>query len=144
MLTLATFGQGDSTSIYCQALRYYNEHLDRTESTDDEIFIETNNGITDKFPLQVGKRKVTILTWENQKEVYIRHKNRIRHIKVFPARTYGDVVEINFTPYFGEYRGKKNGNHQYNHAVSDWVIIQFKFDCTKKRFIYSDTKIGGI
>lgn len=106
-----------------------------------EIFIESNNGITEKLPRQVGQRPVTILTWENQKDVYNRNNNKIRHLKVFPARTKDDLIEINFTPYFGEYKGKKKG---YFLSVSDWVIIQFKFDCEEKNFKYWNTKTGGI
>ncbi|MBX2897991.1 MAG: hypothetical protein KF763_21290 [Cyclobacteriaceae bacterium] len=142
-VTLATtcFGQVDTTSIYSIALKYYNAHLDNVKSGTNEIFIESNNGITEKLPLQIGDRQVTILTWENQKDVYAKHGNKIRHVKIFPARTKDDLIEINFTPYFGEYKGKKKG---YFLEVSDWVTIQFKFDCSDSRFKYWNTKTGGI
>ncbi len=139
--TVNSFGQVDSTSIYYQALKFYNAHLDKSMASQKEIFIENNNGITEKLPRQIGQRTVTILTVENQKQVYNRNKNKIRHLKVFPARTKDDLIEINFTPYFGEYKGKKKG---YFLAVSDWVIIQFKFDCVENRFKYWNTKTGGI
>ena len=108
-VTLATtcLGQVDTTSIYSIALKYYNAHLDKMKSGTTEIFIESNSGITEKLPGQVGGRQVTILTWENQKDVYAKHDNKIRHVKIFPARTKDDLIEVNFTPYFGEYKGKK-------------------------------------
>jgi len=136
-----SFGQGDSTSIYYQALKYYNSYLDKYRSDEKEIYIENNNGITEKLPGKVGQRPVTILTWENKKSVYNKHQNMIRHVIVFPARTKDDLIEVNFTPYFGEYKGKKKG---YFLAVSDWVIVQFKFDCNENKFKYWDTKTGGI
>lgn len=135
------FGQVDTTSIYFQALKYYSVYLDKVQSGPAEIFIETNNGITENLPGRVGNREVTILTWENQKDVYAKNQNKIRHVKIFPASTKGDLIEVNFTPYFGEYRRKKKG---YLLNVSDWVIIQFKFDCTDNKFKYWNTKTGGI
>jgi len=141
LLTTTCSGQVDTTSIYSIALKYYNTQLDKVKSGTTEIFIESNNGITEKLPEQIGDRKVTILTWENQKDVYAKHDNKIRHVKIFPARTKDDLIEINFTPYFGEYKGKKKG---YFLAVSDWVTIQFKFDCSDSRFKYWNTKTGGI
>lgn len=140
-LTTASFGQTDTTSIYSIALKYYNIHLDKANSGTTEIFIENNNGITDKLPGQVGNRQVIIVTWENQKDIYTKHDNKLRHVKIFPARTKEDLIEINFTPYFGEYKGKKKG---YFLAVSDWVTIQFKFDCKDNKFKYWNTKTGGI
>jgi len=140
-LTTLCFGQVDTTSIYSIALKYYNTHLDKVKSDTNEIFIENNKGITEKLPGQIGNRQVTILTWGNQTAVYAKHDNKIRHVKIFPARTKGDLIEINFTPYFGEYKGKKKG---YFLSVSDWVTIQFKFDCSDNKFKYWNTKTGGI
>jgi hypothetical protein len=140
-LTTLCFGQVDTTSIYSIALKYYNSHLDKVKSEASEIFIENNNGITEKLPGQIGDRQVTILTWGNQEDVYAKHDNKIRQVKIFPARTKDDLIEVNFTPYFGEYKGKKKG---YFLEVSDWVIIQFKFDCSDNKFKYWNTKTGGI
>jgi len=140
ILTVNCFGQVDTTSIYSQALKYYNAHLDKIQSG-SEIFIENNDGITEKLPGQVGNRQVTILTWENQKDIYGKNNNKIRHVKIFPARTKDDLIEVNFTPYFGEYKGKKKG---YFLAASDWVTIQFKLDCSDNKFKYWNTKTGGI
>ncbi|HEY3403642.1 MAG TPA: hypothetical protein VGK59_09665 [Ohtaekwangia sp.] len=142
-VTLATtcFGQIDTISIYSIALKYYNAHLDKEKSGTTEIFIESNNGITEKLPGQIGDRQVTILTWENQLDVYAKHDNKIRHVKIFPATTKDDLIEVNFTPYFGEYKGKKKG---YFLALSDWVTVQFKFDCSDNKFKYWNTKTGGI
>lgn len=139
--TINSFGQVDSTSIYFQALKYYNSYLDKYRADEREIFIESNNGITEKLPEEVGQRPVTILTWENKKTVYNKHNNNIRHVIVFPARTKDNLVEVNFTPYFGEYKGKKKG---YFLAVSDRVVVQFKFDCDESKFKYWNTKTGGI
>jgi hypothetical protein len=141
LLTTTCLGQVDTTSIYSIALRYYNTHLDKVKSETTQIFIESNNGITGKLPGQISNRQVTILTWENLKDVYAKHHNKIMHIKIFPARTKGDLIEVNFTPYFGEYKGKKKG---YFLSVSDWVTIQFKFDCSDSKFKYWNTKTGGI
>ncbi|WP_157963323.1 hypothetical protein, partial [Algoriphagus litoralis] len=139
--TINSFGQGDSTSIYYQALKHYNDHLDKLKSGRKEIFIEGNSGITEKLPAQIGQRQVTIMTFENQKEVYNRNNNKIAHVKIFPAQAKDDLIEVNFTPYFGEYKGKKKG---YFLQVSDWVIIQFKYDCEEKKFKYWNTETGGI
>jgi hypothetical protein len=136
-----SFGQTDSTNLYFQALKYYNEYLDKHCPDEKEIYIEANNGITEKLPGQIGQRTVTIMTSENQKGIYTRNGNKIRHVKMFPARTKDSLIEINITPYFGEYKGKKKG---YNLGVSNWVTIQFKFDCTKNEFRYFNTKTGGI
>ncbi|MBX2895579.1 MAG: hypothetical protein KF763_09050 [Cyclobacteriaceae bacterium] len=106
-----------------------------------EIYVEYNNGITDKLPRLVGQRSVTIITWENQKEIYEKNGNKIRHVKIFPARTKDDLIEINITPYFGEYKGKRKG---INLGLSNWVTVQFKFDCDKNKFKYFNTKTGGI
>ena len=141
MSTINCYSQIDSTSIYFQALQYYNLHLENIKSGEEKIFIERNNSITEKLPKQVGRRQVIILTSENQKDIYKEHHNKIRHVKIFPARTTDDMIEINFTPYFGEFKGKRKG---YFLAVSDWVIIQFKFDCNERKFIYFNTKTGGI
>lgn len=141
ILATSCFGQVDTTNIYSIALKYYNIQLDKYNSGENEIFIESNNGITEKLPRQVGDRRVTILTWENQKDVYAKHKNKIRHVKIFPARIKDNLIEINFTPYFGEYQGKKKGLHL---SVSNWVIIQFKFDCSDNKFKYWGTSTGGI
>jgi len=141
LLTTTCSGQVDTASIYSIALKYYNTQLDKVKSETPEIFIESNNGITEKLPGQIGNRQVTILTWENQKDVYAKHDNKIRHLKIFPARTKDDLIEINFTPYFGEYKGKKKG---FFLEVSDWVTIQFKFDCSDNKFKYWNTKTGGI
>jgi len=140
-LTTLCFGQIDTTSIYSIALKYYNAHLDKINSGTSEIFIEKNNGITEKLPERVGNRQVTILTWENQKDVYFKHDNKIRHVKIFPAMIKDDLIEISLTPYFGEYKGKKKG---YFLALSDWVTVQFKFDCSDNKFKYWHTKTGGI
>ena len=107
LLTTTCSGQVDTASIYSIALKYYNTQLDKVKSETAEIFIESNNGITEKLPGQIGNRQVTILTWENQKAVYAKHDNKIRHVKIFPARTKDDLIEVNFTPYFGEYKGKE-------------------------------------
>jgi len=140
-LTINSFGQVDSTNIYYQAFKYYRYHLDKENSQGTDIFIENNDGITEKLPLQVGQHHVTILTWENQKEVYSKHHNKISLVKIFPAQTKDDVIEIRFTPFHGQYKGKKKG---YFLAVSDRVIIQFKFDNIEKKFKYWDTKTDGI
>jgi hypothetical protein len=105
ILATPCFGQLDTTSIYSIALKYYNAHLDKVKSGTNEIFIESNDGITEKLPGRVGDRQVTILTWENQINVYANHDNKIRHVKIFPVQTKDDLIEINFTPYFGEYKG---------------------------------------
>jgi hypothetical protein len=139
--TANSFGQADSTSLYSKALRYFNDYLDKYMPDEKEIYIEPNNGITEKLPKQVGQRLVTIITWENQKEIYKRNENKIRHVKMFPARTKDSLIEINITPYFGEYIGKKKG---YNLGLSNWVTIQFQFDCDKNEFKYLSTKAGGI
>lgn len=140
-LVTTCFGQVDSLSIYSSALNHYNSHLNVSKIDTNEIFIESNNGITEKLPKQIGNRKVTILTWENQESIYKKNNNKIRHVKIFPARINGDLVEVSFTPYFGEYKGKKKGYHL---AVSDWVTIQFKFDCAENKFKYWKTVTGGI
>jgi hypothetical protein len=135
------YGQVDTTSIYSKALKYYNQHLDNSNSKETIIFIETNPGITEILPERIGKRQVKILTWENQKEIYLKNNNKIRHVTIFPARTKDDLLEIHLTPYFGEYKGKKKG---YSLEVSDWVVVQFKYDCISNKFQYWDTKTGGI
>lgn len=135
------FGQVDSTSLYYQALISYNDYLDTYMPDEKEIYVEYNNGITDKLPRLVGQRSVTIITWENQKEIYEKNGNKIRHVKIFPARTKDDLIEINITPYFGEYKGKRKG---INLGLSNWVTVQFKFDCDKNKFKYFNTKTGGI
>lgn len=139
--SINSFGQIDSTSIYSRALQHYNAYLDKYFNNEKEIFIESNNGITEKLPRHVGQRPVTILTWENQKTIYNRNGNKIRHVKIFPARTTDEFIEVTLTPYFGEYKGKKKG---YFLAVSNWVTIQFKYDCVEKKFKYRNTKTSGI
>ena len=139
--TINSFGQEDTTSIYYKALFYYDLDLDSAKSQKTEIFIENNNGITDKFPAQIGNRKVTILDWSNQKEVYNKNNNKIIHVKIFPARIKDNIIEIRFIPYFGEYKGQRKG---YFLALSVWVTIQFKYDCVKEKFIYYKTTGGGI
>lgn len=141
LLTTACSGRVDTASIYSIALKYYNTQLDKLKSETTEIFIESNTGITEKLPGKIGNRQVTILTWENQKDIYAKHNNKIRHVKIFPAGTKDDLIEVRFTPYFGEYKGKKKG---YFLGVSDWVTIQFKFDCSDNKFKYWNTKTGGI
>lgn len=140
-LTTLCFGQVDTTSIYSIALKYYNAHLDKVKSGTNQIFIENNNGITRELPERIGGRQVIILTWENQRSIYATNDNKIRHVKIFPASVNNDLIEVNFTPYFGEYSRKRN---RYLLSVSDWVIIQFKFDCSDNKFKYWNTKTGGI
>lgn len=140
-LTTLCFGQVDTTSIYSIALKYYNAHLDKVKSGTNQIFIENNNGITEKLPEQIGGRQVIILTWENQRSIYAKNDNKIRHVKIFPASVNNDLIEVDFIPYVGEYSGKRKG---YLLSVSDWVIIQFKFDCSDNKFKYWNTKTGGI
>lgn len=140
-LSIYTYSQADSTSIYYQALYYYNDYLNSILSKSTEIFIENNNGITEKFPTQIGKRTVTILTWDNQKKLYNKNNNKIAHVKVFPARVKDSIIEICFTPYSGEYKGKRKG---YFLSLGDWIIIQFKYDCTDNTFKYYKTEAGGI
>lgn len=140
-LTTLCFGQVDTTSIYSIALKYYNAHLDKVKSGTNQIFIENNNGITGELPERIGGRQVIILTWENQRSIYATNDNKIRHVKIFPASVNNDLIEVDFIPYVGEYRGKRKG---YLLSVSDWVIIQFKFDCSDNKFKYWNTKTGGI
>lgn len=140
-LTTLCFGQVDTTSIYSIALKYYNAHLDKVKSGTNQIFIENNDGITEKLPEQIDGRQVIILTWENQRSIYATNDNKIRHVKIFPASVNNDLIEVNFTPYFEEYSRKRN---RYLLSVSDWVIIQFKFDCSDNKFKYWNTKTGGI
>ena len=139
--TINSFGQEDSTSIYYKAIFFYNLQLDSAKSHETEIFIENNDGITDKLPAQIGSRKITILNWNNQKQIYNKNNNKIMHVKASPAQTKDNIIEIIFTPYHGEYKGKRKG---YFLGLSDWVIIQFKFDCEKKNFTYFKTETGGI
>jgi hypothetical protein len=139
--TSNSFAQEDSTSLYYQALWYYNISLDKSNSKETELFIEKNDGITEKLPTIIGTRTITILTWNNQKEVYERNNNRINQIKIFPARIKGDLIEVVITPYHGNYLGKRKGLEL---SLSDWVIIQFKYDCDKKKYIYYATTEGGI
>ncbi|MDD5508027.1 MAG: hypothetical protein PHD25_06805 [Bacteroidales bacterium] len=110
-------------------------------SKETELFIENNDGITEKLPSQIGKRKITILTWNNSKEVYKRNNNKLNHIKIFPARINEDKIEIRITPYHGEYNTRRN---KLSLSLSDWVIIQFKFDCDKNKYVYFGTTGGGI
>ena len=140
-LTINSFGQVDSSSIYYQALFYYNSHLDSLKAKSTEIFIENNDGITDKLPSKIGNRTVTILTWKNQKEIYNKNNNKIVHVKIFPARIKSNMIEIRFTPYSGEFRGRRKG---YFLSVGDWIIIQFKYDCIENTYKYYMTVTGGI
>jgi hypothetical protein len=139
--TSKSFAQEDSTSIYYQAIWYYNISLDQSNLKEKELFIENNDGITEKLPKTIGNRIITILTWKNTKEVYQKNNNSINHIKIFPARIKGDLIEVVVTPYHGKYLGKKKG---LDLALSDWVIIQFKYDCEKNKYIYFATTGGGI
>jgi len=141
LLTINSFGQADSASIYYKALYYYNAQLDSLKSRSTEIFIENNDGITDKLPVHTGNRKVTVLTWENQEEIYKRNNNKLVHVKIFPAKIKDSLVEITFIPYHGEYKGKRKG---YFLSVGDWIKIQFKYDCTDNTFKYYQTVCGGI
>lgn len=141
VLTINSFGQADCTSIYFKALFFYNAQLDSLKSKSTEIFIESNAGITDKFPVLIGNRIVTVLTRNNQKEIYKKNEYKIVHVKVFPASIKDDIIEITFVPYFGEYKGNKKG---YFLSLSDWIIIQFKYDCEENTYIYYKTESGGI
>jgi hypothetical protein len=140
-LTINSFGQADTASIYYQALFYYNSHLDISKSKSTEIFIENNDGITDKLPSIIGNRTVTILTGKNQKEIYNKNNNKIVHVKIFPARIKNNIIEIGFTPYSGEFKGRRKG---YYLSVGDWIIIQFKYDCIDNTYKYYKTVTGGI
>jgi hypothetical protein len=141
VLAIKSMGQADSTSIYYKALYYYNAQLDSLKSKSKEIFVESNNGITDKFPVLIGNRTVTVITWNNQKEIYNKNDNKIVHVKVFPAKTKDNIIEIWFVPYSGEYKGKRKG---YYLSFGDWIIIQFKYDCEDNFFRYYKTVTGGI
>jgi hypothetical protein len=141
VLTINSFGQADSTSIYFKALYYYNAQLDSLKSKSTEIFVESNNGITDKFPVLIGNRIVTVLTWNNQKEIYKKNDNKIVHVKIFPAKIKDNIIEIRFVPYSGEYKGKRKG---YFLSLGDWIIIQFKYDCEENTYKYYKTESGGI
>jgi hypothetical protein len=139
--TTNSLAQEDSTSLYYQAIWYYNINLDKMNSKETELFIENNDGITEKLPKSIGNRIITILTWKNTKDIYKRNNNRLNHIRIFPARIKEDLIEVVITPYHGMYLGKRKG---LNLALSDWVIIQFKYDCEKKKYIYYATIGGGI
>ncbi len=139
--TTSSYAQEDTTSLYYQAIWYYNINLDKSDSKETELFIENNDGITEKLPKIIGNRTITIVTWNNLKEVYKRNNNRINQIKIFPARIKEDLIEVVVTPYHGKYLGKRKG---LNLSLSDWVIIQFKYDCEKKKYFYYATTGGGI
>ena len=140
-LTANCFGQVDTTNIYSQALKYYNIHLDKDKFGEAEIFIEDDSEITDKLPEKIGNRQVTILTWKNQRDIFLKHNKWLGYIKVYPAMTKDNLIEIYFTRHSGEYKGKRKGIRV---SDSGWVIIQFKFDCSDNKFKYWNTKTDEI
>lgn len=138
---MSSFAQVDSSGLYFQALVYYNSHLDSLNSSSTEIFIENNDGITDRFPSIIGTRTVTILTRRNQREVYKKNNNKIRHVKIFPARISGEIIEVVLAQYVGKFKRNKQA---YLLSAGEWVIIQFKYDCTDGKCKYFKTVTGGI
>lgn len=140
-MTADTFGQRDSSDIYYKALEYYLLHLDSIDSKTNELFIEEAVGMTTGFPKQIRQRTITIITWDNKKEIYRSHNDKIQHIVISPATLVDNKILIQFNPLFGQYRGKKKG---YFLEISDWVIIKFQYDCNDKSFKYFATETGGI
>ena len=141
-LTINSFGQEDSTSIYYKALWYYNSHLDSIKSNESELYISYSKGITENLPKQIGGRRIFIITKRNKVKIYKNNDNFIIETTIFESRLVkDDVTEVCITPYIGEYKGKRKGIYL---ALSDWVIIQFKYDTENKTYNYLTTLTGGI
>ena len=141
-MTINSFGQEDSTNIYYKALWYYNAHLDSIKSKESELYISYSKGITENLPKQIGKRRIVIVTKRNQVRIYKANKNFIIHTTIFPsAPAKEDRAEVFIIPYIGEYKGKRKG---INLVLSDWIVIQFKYDLENKTYKYVTTLTGGI
>lgn len=132
-----SFAQTDSSSIYYQALSYYNIHLDKLQSSDTIIFIDNGNNVFDTEFNSVGNRDVIFLTSTNIKEIYEAFGKRIKHLSIQPAQVLGDTLEIRFVPYFKINPSKrlwgkiKKGTFI---SLSDWIVVEFKMDHLKKEF----------
>lgn len=132
-------------SLFIQALGYYLVSCDssyhrypKIYNRIDTIFLEQTAEIS-QVPPVINGRKIIVLTPENWKKMYKQNGNRLIHSKIFPIELKGDEIEITITPYHGSMVKNK-----LSLSLSDWTTIYFKYDCDRKKWLFSRFETGGI
>lgn len=131
--------------IYWTALDRYTLNLDKTGHNTQAgdkaktIYIEKPFFI-DSIPPMINGYLLTLITNNNQRELYKLHHNKLIHTKIFPIVVEDSLLKISIIPFRGEL---KKSNH-YNLGVSDGCSIYFRFDTSKKQFIFDKISSWGI
>ncbi len=116
-------------SIYTRAILDLSNYRN-AKGNNATIYLEADYGITaDLHRDKIDKYNVVLITWENQKEIYIRNNNHLTHTKIFPAEIKKGNIVITITPYAGARKGK-----HYTLSVGDGYNVIYEFNCETKRY----------
>ena len=118
----------------------YSRGDDETEPTDyHHMLVEADPAITDDLPAEFGGYRVEFLDSKGQISHYEKLRKEFAILKIFPMKTEGVELKIGINVYYFSYKKRR-----LMYGLSDWSMVEFKFDCDKQMFVISAVKLGGI
>ena len=145
LTTLVRAQKQASDKIYWLALDKYTLALSSDNSPnlysskEKKIYLQKPEYV-DSIPSKINGYDIILITNETQKNLYQAHNNKLVHTIMSPVAVEDSLLNIRISPYFGTL---KSGKHYYL-AVSDGLIVYFKYDYIKKQFVVFKVMNWGI
>ena len=127
----------NSDKIYWVALDKYTANL---QDKDHRVIYIEKPDFIDSIPPIINGHQLVFITPDNQLKLYRQNHNKLIHTKISPVTIEDSLVRVSIVPYFGELKYR----HHYNLGVSTGCSIYFKFDVSKKEFVFDKVTKWGI
>ena len=141
LFNLPSYSQNiDQTNIYYRALKEYARYVERFEPGTDTLYFEELKGVTTFFPKQIDGLIITIVTAQNQTNIYAADNGSLVHRKMAPAQVRDGLIDIGLIPYQGQYSEEQGGLRL---GLSKWHSIIFEYNEATKSFDYKNIENNG-
>ena len=140
---------GKTNSLYARALfasiAEMEKQWGRQADAPDyhHMVVEADHQVTDDLTTESEGYRVEYLDQKGQIDRYQKLKRRFALLKIFPIKNEGTTLKIGINVYYFSYK-EEHQKKDLMYGLSDWSIVEFRFDCEKQEFVISSVKLGGI
>jgi len=129
----------DSTNIYFKSLEVYCQTIDKTELTDNKVYVEKDHFVTEKLPNEINGLDILYLDRIELKKTIKKDRGKITLIKIIPLRIKKTDFFVNVIPFEVSYK-KRN----FNYVNDGGLSVKYEFDSELNGLIFKAYKWDGI